>query len=264
MGLAARTTLVVPCYNEAARLDRDAFSSAVLNEPNLHLLFVNDGSTDGTREVLEEVCARAPAQMSRIDMPRNSGKAEAVRSGMLRALNSEASYLGFWDADLATPLDAVPAFAHIFDRDPSILLVMGSRVKLLGRHIDRRMARHYLGRVFATFASMTLGLAVYDTQCGAKLFRKTLHLSRVFSRPFAANWTFDVEILARLLAIQRLGGGFRVESSTVEYPLEKWTDVKGSKVSPLDFVIALAEVARITWFLHGPGRERRWRWLIAE
>ena len=112
-------------------------------------------------------------------------------------------------------------------------------VQLLGTDIARHPARHYLGRMFATAASVTLGLPVYDTQCGAKLFRVTPHTAELFSAPFISRWVFDVELIARHMRVT--GGRHRI----VELPLRCWHDVKGSKVKPRHFAVALADVARI-------------------
>jgi hypothetical protein len=121
---------------------------------------------------------------------------------------------------------------------------MGSRVQLLGRAIERKHVRHYLGRVFATCASLSLGLPVYDTQCGAKLFRHTEALARALEQPFTSRWVFDVELLARLV---RPGPGIAgiTEDRIREEPLLSWTDVPGSKLRPAAALRSGLELLRI-------------------
>ncbi len=125
---------------------------------------------------------------------------------------------------------------------------MGSRVKLLGRNIDRRRSRHYLGRVFATAVSMVLGLEVYDTQCGAKLFRTTQLMGALFQQPFLSRWIFDVEILARLIKARRGTELPQPEQTIYELPLTEWKDIPGSKLAYGDFVRAAWELYRIRNF----------------
>src|SRR5437660_11898865 len=176
----SRLVLVVPCYNEEKRLDVAAFRAF----SGVEFLFVNDGSRDGTLRLLQSLRDSDPRRFDVLDLERNGGKAEAVRRGILAALDRGAELTGFWDADLATPLAELPGFLSIFEARPEIEMIFGARVRLLGREISRNPSRHYLGRVGATLISRTLGLAVYDTQCGAKLFRAGDALREVFSRPF--------------------------------------------------------------------------------
>lgn len=226
---SGKTLVVIPCYNEAARLDRAACLAALARQPSLELVFVDDGSRDGTAAMLGELRDARPDHVHVLGLPSNQGKAEAVRRGVLEAFGRDAALVGYWDADLATPLDAIPAFVSVLG-DPRIQMVMGSRVKLLGRHIERDLARHYLGRGFATVVASALGLAVYDTQCGAKLFRAGPLFARVFSQPFRSRWTFDVEILVRLLREEKDSGAIRVSEQCVELPLDEWRDQPGSKL----------------------------------
>ncbi len=244
---AARCTIVVPCYNEAARLRAEAFAQ-FLSSPasrGIQLLFVNDGSRDATLPILQALRSRFPSQIRVLDKQPNGGKAEAVRHGMLHALGlGGCEMTGFWDADLATPLAQIPDLAAVLMRNPVLTMVFGARVRLLGREIHRQPVRHYLGRCFATLASLLLRLPIYDTQCGAKLFRVTPELAAVLAEPFQSRWIFDVELLARYMVRHR-GDSDLVRDHIYEYPLPEWTDVAGSKVRPADFFKAMGELFHI-------------------
>jgi glycosyltransferase involved in cell wall biosynthesis len=213
-------------------------------------LFVNDGSIDGTQRVLAEMCLHASGRLSYINMPVNSGKAEAVRAGLLAAMKGHPRQVGFWDADLATPLAAIPLFRDCLDRREASQVVIGTRVPLLGRSIQRRPVRRLLGGMFSLAASAVLGVRVRDTQCGAKLFRVTPALVESLQRTFLSRWIFDVELLLRLLAGWR-GDRHCAQLSVFEFVLDEWNDVKGSKLRPFDFVRAFFELAAL-W--------RQYRW----
>ena len=247
----SRAALVIPCYNEELRLPVDAFRDFARSDPVADLLFVDDGSTDGTWRLLEQLVAAVPERISAIRLERNSGKAEAVRQGLLLLIERGHALVGFWDADLATPLGAVRRFIRVFGRHPDVQWVLGARVRLLGRSIERRQVRHYLGRVFATMASMVLGVPIYDTQCGAKLFRATPSLAAVLERPFLSRWIFDVEMIARLTQVEARRD---VTHAIYEVPLREWHDVSGSKVRPQDFIKAILELVQLRLSLLAPHR----------
>lgn len=231
--MAEGTAIVVPCRNEERRLAPARFLAHVDREPGTRFLFVDDASTDRTREVLERLVEQRPEALSIVALEAHGGKAEAVRRGVLSALEAGPAYIGYWDADLATPLDAIADLRHVLETRPDVDIVLGSRVQLLGRDIRRRAVRHYLGRVFATAASLVLELAVYDTQCGAKLFRAGPYLIELFGEPFRSRWIFDVELLARYTTTREA----RSPSSPgiYEFPLREWRDVEGSLVRLGDF-----------------------------
>jgi len=240
-----RCTVVIPCYNEETRLDAQAFLSFVRAVPGVRFLFVNDGSTDGTLSHLERLCQKAPERFGVWDLAHNVGKAEAVRQGVIRVLRGDAEFFGYWDADLATPLCVIPQFLRTLEENPHFEMILGSRVRLLGRPIRRRPLRHYLGRLFAAAASIVLRLPVYDTQCGAKLFRATPRIGRLFESPFHTNWTFDVELLARFLQADSAAERESAVQALYEFPLPEWRDIAGSKVRPADFLKAALELLEI-------------------
>lgn len=239
---APQVAIVVPCYNESRRLPADSFRE-FLREARVYLVFVDDGSQDNTFEVLERLRAENEDQVVVLGDRVNRGKAEAVRRGFSYCLKQNFDYIGFWDADLATPLDAIAPFLAVLERRPRVDMIFGARVKLLGRNVERLASRHYLGRIFATVVSTILRLPIYDTQCGAKIFRVGPHTRGLFEEPFVSRWVFDVELIARY--IRSVGSSAAAASGIYEYPLETWVDVKGSKVKPFDFFIAFWDVVRI-------------------
>jgi dolichyl-phosphate beta-glucosyltransferase len=246
------TFIVVPCYNEASRLDTYAFQRAVHREPFTRYLFVDDGSIDQTRDVLEGLRSWDPERFAILTLAANQGKAEAVRRGLLHAMSFSPVYVGYWDADLATPLETISDFRTVMEQNPELHIVLGARVKLLGRHIQRRAVRHWLGRIFATGASLLLNVPVYDTQCGAKLFRNVPAVQRLFTKPFHTRWIFDVELLARFMGKRAGERRLLVETRSYEFPLKQWCDVDGSKLRVKDFFRAFFDLLVIYWKYLGP------------
>ena len=236
--------IVVPCFNEAKRLDRDAFL-ALAAQPSIRLLFVDDGSTDPTGTLVRSL-ADASDDIDVLSLETNQGKAEAVRRGMGRALESPNPFIGYYDGDLATPPSELLRLVAAIDARPDVECVLGARVALLGTAIERRPARHYAGRLFASAASTALGVQVYDTQCGAKVFRAGAILRAAVEQPFRSRWAFDVELLDRLLRGGPTVPAIRPEQ-LLEVPLQAWRDVSGSGMSLRGGLEALLDVGRIGW-----------------
>jgi dolichyl-phosphate beta-glucosyltransferase len=236
-----KAVIVVPCYNEEKRFDAEAFAGFLDQNRDVDLCFVNDGSSDGTSAVLGGFARRHPGRVELLDERKNRGKAEAVRLGMLHVLErGSCPYVGYWDADLATPLDFVPEFLRVAEARPGLGIIMGSRIRRMGADVRRSWYRHYLGRLFGTAASILLKIPVYDTQCGAKIIKAGL-ARKIFAEPFVAGWIFDVELLARALGETAAGA----EDMIYEAPLGRWIDVSGSKLKPAHYFTAMADFVRI-------------------
>jgi len=204
------------------------------------LLFVNDGSEDDTLELLKRL-SDDYSGAHYYDLPQNGGKAEAVRQGMLYALSHyDFQYVGFLDADLAMPLSEISHFEIQMDEHP-FDIVTGLRLKRLGVDIERTRLRHFSGRCFASAASFVLNLPVYDTQCGAKLYRRNV-VEVLFSEPFITRWLFDVEILARYI---NKFGREKASKCIYECPIMQWIDVGGSKLKLKDFIKSPYELLKI-------------------
>lgn len=221
-----RTIIVVPCYNEAKRLNPSAFLDFLDHCRGISFLFVNDGSKDDTLACLNDLKDGAPDRIEVLDLERNGGKAEAVRQGLLHAAGMDAEFVGYWDADLATPLDAIRDFVRVAKKFVEVQVVYGARRALLGHRIERTFTRRLVSRCCALLARQAVRLPIGDTQCGAKLLRNSPILRTALAQPFTAGWLFDVELFSRLSA--RLADR---KLAFYEQPLAEWDEVAGSKVS---------------------------------
>ncbi len=234
------TVIVIPSYNEEKRLPIREFDEFILNDRSVKFLIVNDGSTDNTLNILKKLKNHHPDQINIQHLKKNLGKADAIRNGMLELESKrEFKYVGYMDADLATPLNQINKLRDVLDRSENISFVFGSRIAKLGSNIKRNTYRHYLGRIVATLISMELKLAIYDTQCGLKLFRREI-LNTLFMESFKSKWLFDVELFHRLMRLNS-----NISLIAREIPLDTWVEKGNSKITFTDVLKIPVELYRI-------------------
>lgn len=233
--------IIIPCYNEAKRLRLDEFTSFLDTHKNHLICFVNDGSSDNTLEVLNRFQKTNPKQIYIYDMPKNGGKAAAVRAGvkyMLRA--TQVQSIGFLDADLATGFDD---YLHLEKtlKNEKARFVLGSRKLIQNNDIQRSFLRNVFSKTMGMFIRSIIGMDIKDTQCGAKVFDRYC-AEVIFEDAFISKWLFDVEMLLRVKQMYQTN----VLDFVKEVAIKKWDEVEGSHISlkdSLKFPIKLIEIA---------------------
>lgn len=213
-------SVVIPAFNEAKRIGetlRAIIDYLRANSPQSELIIVNDGSTDGTSDVVRKVFSKETTlPVLLLDHSVNRGKGAVVREGLLATGKPIAV---FSDADLSTPIAELPKIVEPIaagDAD----LVFGSRAldrTLIGNRQPWR--REQGGRVFNLLVRIATGLPFWDTQCGFKAFRMAV-CRQVIAAGTADGFGFDVELL---FLAQRAGLRLR------EVPV-RWNHCEGSKV----------------------------------
>jgi dolichyl-phosphate beta-glucosyltransferase len=261
-----RTLLVVPCYNEALRLDTGRIREFLERTPDIELLFVDDGSNDGTAMMLEDIAREYTDRVSIHNLSANQGKAEAVRQGMLHAMEQMPApkYVGYIDADFATAPEEILPFHELLEHREDLQGVIGVRLSLTGHRIKRELHRSILSKIFSVLASIVIGVRMRDPKCGAKLFRAGAALQSALHRPFLSKWIFDVEILSRLSLYYERNAMPPLEWAIYEYPLETWSEVGGSKFGLDDMWEAMWDLGQIfwenTWFGSRYRESTWWSW----
>jgi dolichyl-phosphate beta-glucosyltransferase len=229
-----RLSIVVPAYNEAARLPLTLPKLAQFCEHHgsAEVLIVDDGSKDATAAVVHEFAGRYSFARL-LQNPSNRGKGYSVRHGMQKA---QGDWILSTDADLSSPLEEVDKLIAAVDRHQAAAAI-GSRAldrSLVGIH--QAAFREWSGRVFNVIMRGATGLPFRDTQCGFKLFRRDA-ARVIFSRQLLDGFGFDVEdlLIARI-------HGFKV----VEVPV-RWDNVEGTKVGALTGARAFWDLVVVRW-----------------
>ncbi|MFZ0392564.1 MAG: dolichyl-phosphate beta-glucosyltransferase [Terracidiphilus sp.] len=235
MGLYPKYTIVIPAYNERARIvpTLEAVVACVrLHRWDAEVVVVNDGSTDNTADLVRRFALNAP-EVRLMENPCNRGKGFSVRSGLLHA---QGEIVMFSDADLSAPIEEA---ARLFDAIAGGAdIAIGSRWLATSRQTHRQpMYRQIFGRCFNLLTRMVMRLPYADTQCGFKAFTRDA-AQTVFQLMTIERWGFDPEIL--FIARKRR---FRVK----EVPVS-WAHDARTRISYLrDGLQMLEELAIVRW-----------------
>jgi len=224
-------SIVVPAYNEEARLPQTLprivdFLRA--QDYAAELVVVDDGSTDGTCRIVEDIAATVP--FVRLIRNEHRGKGYAVKTGGMAAAGD---YIFLCDADLSMPIEEVARFLPPALEEYDVAI--GSREVEGARRYDEPGLRHLMGRVFNTLVRLLAVRGFQDTQAGFKCFAREA-AREMFPYQTMDGFGFDVEIL--FIAQKR---GFRI----VEVPIN-WYYMSNSRVSPVsDSVRMFREILQV-------------------
>jgi glycosyltransferase involved in cell wall biosynthesis len=229
--------IVVPCYNEETRIDVDYFEYLIreLGKFHFYLLFVNDGSSDSTGALLDEL---GELGAKTLHLEKNVGKAEAIRNGLIASNSAypNCEVFGYLDADAAFGApDVIELALSISEkyRNKDVLFLSGSRISMAGSLIQRNKLRHIIGRAIVTILNLDKKIRMYDPQSGLKVFRVKNFDQLLLGKPFKTKWFVDLEILSRLSAHSL---------EVIEQPVKKWVEVGGSKLNIQDALTIFKEV----------------------
>ena len=262
---APSLTLVLPAYNEAERIGpaldelfgylrrrgadaRDGAPGSATLPETVHVLVVDDGSSDGTADIVRarpEVSADGTdgIQLSLLSVD-HGGKGAAVRAGMLEA---STDYAIFADADMATPPDMLAVLAEALSTSD---IAVGSRIQPDGSDMRKSqpLYRRWLGKIFHLLASVWVVGPVRDTQCGFKGFTRAA-AQDLFARQKITSIVFDVELI--YLARRR---GYRMAIVPI-----RWSDRRGSRMRarPALALRVAWDLLRIPLLHRGVDRARR-------
>jgi len=210
-------SLIIPAYNEEVRI-RQLFDD--IRGFDGELIVVCDG-TDGTADVVDTIATQRPGLTVRcLRIDHRLGKGGGVIAGLTEA---RSRLVGYCDADGSTSIEEMK---HLFCMLPAVDGVIGSRwVTGSTSTVRQSILRQLESRAFNLLIRVLFGLTYYDTQCGAKVFRKSV-IEEVLPQMVSKGFEFDVELLWRLNRV-----GYRV----IEVPIT-WQNKGDSRVRKGDMV----------------------------
>jgi glycosyltransferase involved in cell wall biosynthesis len=229
--------MVVPCFNEEKRIKLKYWND-LTDIPNVRWIFVNDGSTDGTKNVLNKI-----TNSTIIDINKNVGKAEAIRKGITETYkknSGESFWVGYLDADSAFEIEDIRKVIElVYSKSSAYDSYWGSRVALAGRKITRNNLRHILSRILITIFGYKMRDLPYDPQTGFKIFNFNNQQMEIFEKRFETKWFVDLEILIRYQVLEKQ------IMKIWEEPVNTWKDVDGSNIRGFELITVVKDLIKI-------------------
>lgn len=237
-------SLVVPIFNEEKRFNSNYFldiekeiSNAKLDfKIRFKIIFVDDGSSDSSYSKISRLTTNPNIDCLRLI--KNSGKANAIRLGILEAIRLKSHFIAYLDSDQAFHKNEVAETIISVCQDCNkkfFDMKIFSRIKMAGLQIERTWFRHFIGRTIATVLNLNSQIKLYDSQSGFKIIGNNLLKQEIFMFPFETRWFLDWEIILR--ANQKL--------IIEEYPIKIWREKSGSKLKFYMFFRILIEISKI-------------------
>lgn len=227
-----KLSLVVPMYNESKIIADSAITYSEYLSANFddyELIFVDDGSTDGSAAIVEGLVLPKTRVIS---YTANQGKGNAVKTGMLAVTGEIAMFL---DADLAYGTDVIRQAVEILGQNPAKSVLIGSRPLHPEGYEGYTFLRKLTSKIYMLILNKTGGFRLSDSQCGCKAYKGDA-IRAIFSRVETKGFAFDFETI---LWAQKLGFGI------IEMPV-KIINHRDSKVNVIrDSIKMLGEVRRI-------------------
>ena len=231
-----KLSVIIPAYNEERRIGQTLLSVSeyLKKQPyNYEILVVNDGSKDGTANVVLNLKSEI-LNLALLDNKQNHGKGWATKQGMLAATGDVRLFM---DADNSTKIEEAAKMLPLFERGSDI--VIGSR-RIAGSVIAARQPwiRDFLGGIFRLIVHTLVDVGVADSQCGFKAFSARA-AEQIFPRQTIFRWAFDVEILALARKFK-----FKIQEVAIT-----WVNGAESRVKLSGEINMLLEILKIRWNL---------------
>ena len=230
-----KIAVVVPCFNEAKRLN-GLFFENMTRELGCNVVFVNDGSTDETLNVLYKICSND--RMSVINLVENGGKAAALKAGLQRAEVLNMKFAVACDADQSNSIEDIQSLVQVLLKSDHVDIASAARVPLAGSDVQRKTSRKWAGRIVATLLGNVTNITIYDPMSPLKAYRLSSLGILDYYKP-RTKWFGEIELLRFIYAARN------ENFCLVEVPMHHWRDKAGGHLGIRSFFAISLDYIRL-------------------